>query len=131
MALFTGMEDYGLLILRVLIGFIFIYHGFPKLTKFTKLAKGMGFPAAFVFFLGLAETLGGIGSVLGLFTQAAGFIFAVVMLGAIYLKVFKWKIAFYSQTTTGWEYDLSLLAAGIALAFLGAGSISFDFLLGF
>ena len=37
------------------------------------------------------------------------------MLGAIYFKIFKWKMPFTSQTSTGWEFDLVLLAAGLVI----------------
>ena len=42
MLLFEGLESYGLLVLRVFLGIIFIYHGIPKLKMPEAMAKGMG-----------------------------------------------------------------------------------------
>jgi len=37
------------------------------------------------------------------------------MLGAIYIKISKWHIPFFSQTNTGWEFDFILLAVSLFL----------------
>jgi dipeptide/tripeptide permease len=50
--------------------------------------------------------------------------FALIMIGAILLKNTQWKTGFASQQTTGWEFDL-LILAGVALLFLaGPGDIA-------
>lgn len=62
---------------------------------------------------------------LGLFVlrlTVAATLLAIVMLGATYYKVFKWKMKFSMRTSTGWEFDLILLAANIAIFFVGIGA---------
>jgi uncharacterized membrane protein YphA (DoxX/SURF4 family) len=52
------------------------------------------------------------------------------MLGALWHKMFKWKIPFLAADKTGWEFDFILLGAAIALLFIGAGIYSLDYMLG-
>ena len=53
------------------------------------------------------------------------------MLGAIYMKMFKWGISFFPKEHSGWEFDFMILGAAIALLFLGAGGLSLDAYFGF
>ncbi len=122
MLIFNGLEDYGLLILRLFLGIIFLYHGLPKLW---------GKMGGFMIVIGILETLSAIGMIIGSYTEIAGIVLAIVMLGAVYKKIIQWKIPFSSQNTMGWEFDLTLLGAAIALAFLGAGNFSVDVILGY
>ncbi len=122
MLIFNGLEDYGLMILRLFLGIIFLYHGLPKLG---------GKMGGFMVIIGIFETLSAIAMIIGLYVEIAGIILAVVMLGAIYKKMAKWQIPFSSQNTMGWEFDLALLGAAIALAFSGAGMLSVDSILGY
>ena len=117
-----GLQDFGLLILRVVLAVVFLYHGGAKLFK-------KEIPASFRA-LGMLEVLGGISVLIGLLTEISSIGFAVIMLGAIYFKIFKWKISFYSEKSTGWEFDLVLLAMALALFVFGPGNFSLDFLFG-
>lgn len=121
----------GLLALRIALGAVFIYHGFPKLKNPRAMATAFGNPNAVWFpaVLGFFETLSGVAVLLGLFTQLAAAVLALVMLGALYHKIVKWNIPFMAHDKTGWEFDLALLAIALALFFLGAGQISLDALL--
>ncbi len=60
----------------------------------------------------------------GLLTQVAAAGQAVVMLGAIRLKAGQMKKRFTGDG--GWELDFILLAAALAVLFLGAGRIALD-----
>jgi|SRR3989338_1513947 len=126
-----GLENYALLLLRIFIGIIFIYHGWPKLMAGSKIASGMGKPnmGTFLHILGFCEMAGGIATILGMLTQLASMGFVVVMIGAILMKN-SMKVKFSSMETTGWEFDFILLSAAIILIVFGAGSISLDSLLG-
>jgi len=130
MLLFEGLQSWGLLILRVFLGIIFVYHGFPKLSMPKAMAKGMGWSAGYVVLLGLVEFLSGLALVLGFYSEIAALLVGIVMLGALWHKIFKWKISFSEMDKAGWEFDLILLGAAIAVLFLGAGSISLDALFG-
>ena len=130
MLLIEGLSDFGLLVLRVFLGIIFIYHGMPKLTMSGTMAKGMGWSSGSVVLLGLVELLSGLALILGFYTEIASIFVAVVMLGALFHKMFKWNIPFSAMDKMGWEFDFILLGAAIAVLFLGAGSISLDAMFG-
>ena len=87
-----GLQDFGLLILRVVLAVVFLYHGGAKLFK-------KEIPASFRA-LGMLEVLGGISILIGFLTELSSIGLAIIMLGAIYLKIFKWKISFSSEKST-------------------------------
>lgn len=62
---------------------------------------------------GLIEVVVAVALISGTYVREAGLVLAVIMLGAIYFKKFKWNTPFSSYNTTGWEYDLVLLAASL------------------
>jgi len=116
-------KDVGLLILRLAVAVIFLYHGLPKLKNSQEMAKSMGWPARAVLALGAAESLSAAGLIFGFYMQTAALVLAIVMAGAIYLKTMKWNVSFSAFDKTGWEFDLILLAANIAILLTGGGSI--------
>ena len=130
MLLFEGFQSWGLLLLRVFLGIIFIYHGMPKLSMPKAIAKGMGWSSGSIVLLGLVELLSGLALILGFYTEIAALLIIIVMLGALWHKMFKWKIPFSAMDKMGWEFDLILLGAAIVLLFVGVGSISLDALFG-
>ena len=130
MLLLEGLDSWGLLILRVFLGIIFVYHGMPKLMMSGKMAKGMGWSSGSVVLLGLVEFLSGLALVLGLYAEIGALLVGIIMLGALWHKMFKWNIPFFAMDKTGWEFDLILLGAAISILFLGAGSFSLDSMMG-
>ena len=77
------LKPLGLLLFRVAVGIIFIYHGYPKLfghTRETMQAFAhMGLPSYLVYIAGVIEFFGGCMLVAGLFTRVAGLLLAVEM----------------------------------------------------
>ncbi len=120
--------DWGLLALRAAVGIIFIIHGWPKITGARGMAEAMGRPGtagvAFITVQGLVEAVGGVLLILGIWTQLVSVLFAIIMVGAIYLKNTMMKTGFMSMQATGWEFDFVLLAANLALLTLGPGAIA-------
>lgn len=126
-------SDWGLVALRVVAGTIFIVHGIPKLfgpqpgiAGFTAWLRSMNVPLAGVFgvVVPLLEFFGGIALILGFLTQAFALLLAVNMLVATILKMTKMGKKLTGDG--GWEFDLILLAAMLALAVGGSGSYSLD-----
>ena len=128
---------YGLLLLRAVVGLTMAGHGLQKLFGWfggpgVKGTEGMfrklGFPAAGALALvaALAET-SGILLALGLLTPLAAFAIATVMLNAI--GTVHWKNGFWS-TKGGYEFNLTLLAAAVAIVATGPGRFSLDRALG-
>ena len=126
----NGLQDLGLLVLRIALAAIFLYHSIPKLKMPSQMAKGMGKSTGFVIVLGLTEFISGLALIIGFLTQIGAILLGIVMLGALYHKLTIWKVPFAAMDKLGWEFDLILLAAAITLTLLGAGAISIDALLG-
>lgn len=114
----------GLYVLRAAVAVIFAVHGLPKIKKAKSMASGMGKPAWFVALLGLAEVGSALVLVLssGVYVAYASLLLAIIMLGAIYHKLFKWHVPFLGVSALGWEFDFILLAANLAIAFSGGGN---------
>lgn len=119
----TQYNNIGLFVLRLAVAIIFIYHAWPKLKNAKGMAQMMGMPAGAVFTLGLVEFLASIGLIAGFYTQLSALLLAIVMVGAIKMKKIKWHIPFAAMDKTGWEFDLILLAASIAILLGGGGTI--------
>ena len=121
--LLPNNTDLALLILRVVLGIIMIYHGWPKLTDLGGTIEGfsgMGIPAPALaaIFATVAEVLGGLLMLLGAFTDVAGLAFAIDMLGAI---IFVHAKNGFSASKGGIEFPLALLAMALAIALAGPG----------
>lgn len=121
------LKPLGLLLLRVALGVIFIYHGYPKLFGHTRDAMQsfthMGFPGYFVYIAGVIEFFGGCMLVAGLFTRVAGLLLAIEM------AVGLWRvhnIISNPMAVRNYELPLVLAVSTFALATVGAGLISFD-----
>ena len=115
--------DLALLILRVVLGIIMIYHGWPKLTDLGGTIEGMSgmgvpAPALAAVFAMVAEFFGGLLILAGVFTDIAGLMFAVDMLGAI---TFVHAKNGFAVNEGGAEWPLALLAIALAIALAGPG----------
>jgi putative oxidoreductase len=118
--------DVGLLILRVVLAIIMLYHGWPKLTGFGGTAEGfagMGIPAPTLaaLFATVVEVGGGLLILIGALTDIAGLLFAIDMLGAI---TFVHAKNGFSAANGGFEFPLALLAMALAVALVGPGRFS-------
>jgi putative oxidoreductase len=120
------MQPLALLVLRLVLGIIFIAHGYHKLNghmhEFTGMVAGLGLPSWLAYVAAFTEFLGGILVILGLFTRFAAFAIMIDMLVAI-SKV-HWKHGLVGNG--GYEFPLSLAAIAFSLIFLGAGPIALD-----
>jgi len=128
--LFTNI-DLSSLILRLAVGTLFIVHGYPKLTAAQRAQggawmKSMGMPAAMVPFGGIAEFFGGLALILGILTPIVAVLSALWMLSTTWFSMSKLK----KKYVGGYEIDITLLLAALALALLGSGIYSIDHLLG-
>ncbi len=115
--------DLALLVLRVVLGIIMLYHGWPKLTNLGGTIEGftgMGIPlpAVSAIFATVAEVGGGLLLLAGAFTDVAGLLVAIDMLGAI---LFVHAKNGFAVDKGGFEWPLALFAMALALAFAGPG----------
>lgn len=118
-------SDAGWLILRIAVGAVFIYHAMPKLKNPKGMAVGMGMPqmAWFPAVLGLVELLSAIGLIFGIWIQLAALLLAIVMVGATVMKIGKWHVPFSAMDKMGWEFDLVLFSAAVAVLLGGGGTL--------
>jgi putative oxidoreductase len=123
------------LVLRVVLGGLFIWHGIDKFDAGISMVEEMftmwGVPAPGLAapVVALVEIVGGIALVLGVGTRLAALALSVVMLGAlIYVKQDLGVIS--SGPMPGAELDLALLAGLVALVIMGPGRFSLDDRLG-
>lgn len=128
------MINIGLLIIRVVVGILFIGHGAQKLfgwfggyglkgTGGWFESVGVKPGVTMALFAGLAELIGGILFTLGLLTPLAGIIIAGTMIMAI-VKVHGPNGVW--ATSNGYEYNLTLIAVAIGIALVGPGQYALD-----
>jgi len=88
--------------------------------------KGIGMPAAMIPFGGVVEFFGGLALILGLLTPIIAVLAALWMLSTTWFSINKVK----KKYASGYEIDITLFLAALALALLGSGIFSIDHLLG-
>ena len=135
-------ERWGLLPLRLVVGFGFAAHGYAKLARgpqgFGAILSAMGIPApgAVAWVTSLLEFVGGILIMLGLYVVPLALPLAVVMATAMFgvhlhygfssvkLKAISASGAVFGPV--GYELNLVYIAALVALAVSGPTAFSFD-----
>jgi putative oxidoreductase len=116
--------DWSLLLLRVMVAVVFGASGFNHLKAPKQRAESLGMSVGFTVFLGAAELSGALALVAGVLTQWAALGLILVMLGAIYTKVTKWKTGFWGEKSIGWHYELMLVVMNLAILSTGGGRIA-------
>jgi len=117
-------SDWSLFLLRLMVAIVFGSSGFNDLKSPRQRAESLGMSVGFTVFLGIAELAGAMGLVAGVLTQWAALGLILVMLGAIYLKVAKWKTGFWGEKSMGWHYDLMFVAMNLVILCTGGGRIA-------
>ena len=124
---FDKLRPLALLLLRLGLGIIFVYHGFPKLFTHTHEAlrefPRMGFPSYFVYVAGIVEFFGGCLLIVGLFTRIAALLIAGEMAIAI------WRVPLPHggvMAVSNYQFPLALAVAAFTLVAVGAGAVSLD-----
>ncbi len=122
------LHNLGLFILRVGIGLIFMWHGFPKLIggpeKWLWFGNQMSYfgitfaPVFWGFCAAASEFFGGIALVLGFYTRIAAFFIGCVMFVALVMHVSK------GDAFGTFSHPLSLLIVFLSLMVMGGGAWS-------
>jgi putative oxidoreductase len=123
------LKPLALLLLRLALGVIFLYHGLPKLThseQWVQNFRHMGFPGYFAYISGVLEVFGGALLIVGLFTRLSGLLLTIEMATAL-AKVH--GLLTHPANVHVYEFPLSLCVGAFVLATVGAGLISLDQLL--
>ena len=128
MKFLRSFEPLALLVLRLVLALIFVYHGYPKLTHPTDQMREFftshGFPAYFVGLAGIIECFGALLLAIGLFTRPA----ALVLAGEMAVAIAKVHSVHGLIAVKDYEFPMSLAAACVVLATVGAGLASADHL---
>jgi putative oxidoreductase len=126
MKFLSVLEPMGLLLLRLALALIFIYHGYPKLVhaapEMREFFVQHGLPGYLVGVAGILECFGSLLLFLGLFTRPMALLLAIEMGVAI------WRVhsAHGAMVVKDYEFPLAVGAACFALTTVGAGLISMD-----
>ena len=148
------MQHLGLFLLRLIVGSIFMVHGVPKLfggpgklapavvaeklgSGFTEAWEqhggenwasrldqlGVPMPKAAAYFTSLVELIGGLCFILGFQTRPAALLLVGQM--AVATQKVHWKNGFMASKG-GYEFNLTLIGACLALLLGGPGKLSLD-----
>lgn len=121
-------EDFGKLILRASLAVLILFHGVAKLINGTDFITGLvvkaGMPPALGYLVYVGEVIAPLLVLVGLMTRPAALVIAINMVVAVVLVHIPELLTL--SKTGGWALELQgmLLAAALAVAFLGAGRYS-------
>ncbi|MFK3772675.1 DoxX family protein [Pseudomonas sp. NPDC089406] len=133
-SLLNTRAGYGLSVVRILVGLIFMAHGAQKLFGLFggyglegtgQWMESIGLAPGYLMALlsGSAEFFGGLALVIGLLARPAALALAVTLVVAIF-SVHIGNGLFMSNN--GYEFALALLAGSVAVLIEGAGRLSLD-----
>ncbi len=120
------LRYYGVLLLRIALGTMFIAHSVIYMTMTLTLAgtvdffASLGLPPWFAYATILAEALGGLLLILGVQTRWVALALSPILLGAIWVHSGNGWL--FASRNGGWEYPLYLFVLCIAQAMLGDGA---------
>lgn len=118
----SASTAYGVLLLRVSLGVMWIAHALLKLLVFTlpgtaKFFESVGLPGVLAYPVVAVELIGGLALILGLYSRQVSLALVPVVLGAAWLHLPNgWA---FSNPNGGWEYPVFLVAASVVLWLLG------------
>ncbi|MBI4635455.1 MAG: DoxX family protein [Candidatus Rokubacteria bacterium] len=138
------MNDWGLALLRVTLGLIFVMHGYstwagPGPGETAGVVTAIGYPAALstalAWYLILAHLGGGVLMILGIWARMAALLNVPIMASAVFLV--HWQQGFFLRGVIvdaaagrafagGYEFALLVLAVTLVVALLGPGSLSLE-----
>ena len=133
-AVFTTRAGFGLTVVRILVGIIFVAHGSQKLfgafggyglEGTGQYMESLGLTPGYLMALlsGSAEFFGGLGLVVGLLARPA----AVVLAATLVVAIFSVHISHgLFMANNGYEFALALLGGVVAVLIEGAGKFSLD-----
>jgi len=117
---------YAALLLRLVLGGLFLTHAGLKVFVFTPAGTAaffgsLGLPPALAYVTILAEVAGGLALILGAWTRAVALALAPLLLGTI-ATVHGAAGFFFNNPNGGWEFPAFWIAGLLVLALLGDGA---------
>jgi putative oxidoreductase len=117
----SQFADHALLLMRLLVGVVFISSGWSHTKDPITRGKSIGLSPGLTRFLGIAELAGGLGVAVGVLPQVAALGLILIMLGAIQKKIFVWHTGFWGKSSDGWHYDLLFVVMCLVITTTGGG----------
>ncbi len=119
--------NYGITLLRISLGIMWIAHALLKLLVFTlpgtaQFFASVGFPGFLAYPVFAAELLGGLALVLGVYARQVSLALTPIMAAAAWVHIPNGWV--HTSTGGGWEYPVFLLAVSVALWLIGDGAMS-------
>ncbi len=116
---------YGAFILRVALGVMFMSHAYLKLVVFTVpgfegFLTQSGLPTILAWPIILAELLGGLALVFGVYGRLVALALLPILLGAFVLHAPNGWV--FNAQGGGWEYPAFLAVAALVVALVGQGA---------
>jgi putative oxidoreductase len=117
----------GLAILRIVLGVIFVAHGWPKFAAMSDVigmfgSLGIPLPTVAAWGVALLETVGGLLLIAGLFVTPVAALLAIHMIAGIFLVHLANGFYVIGEGAGGIEFNLVLAAGLFVMIFVGAGS---------
>jgi putative oxidoreductase len=125
---FSQATSIGLLLVRLVMGLAFVFHGWPKIQHpFNWIPPEMNMPGVLQFLAALAEFGGGIALILGILTRIAGLGLAVTMAvaaGMVHIPAGHPFVA--GGGGPSWELAAIYFACAVLFVLAGPGRWSVD-----
>lgn len=118
---------YGLFLLRAALGVMWLAHGLMKIFVFTVpgfagFLTSQGLPAFLAWPVILAELIGGILLLAGIYARPVALLLIPVMAGAMNVHIPNgWS---FSAPGGGWEYPAFLIVSSVVVALAGEGAFA-------
>lgn len=121
--------NYGITLLRIALGAMFLAHGLLKVLVFTLpgtagFFESVGFPGFLAYIVAPFEVIAGVALLLGFQTRFVAAVSVPVLFGAALVHIGNGWV--FSAPNGGWEYPVYLAIAAIAQSLLGSGAFSLD-----
>jgi putative oxidoreductase len=123
----ASSRNYGITLLRVALGVMWIAHALLKLFVFTlpgtaQFFASVGIPGVLAYPVFAVELLGGIALVIGVYPRQVSLALAPVMLAAAWVHMPNGWL--HTNAGGGWEYPVFLTVASLALWLAGDGALA-------
>lgn len=122
--------SFGLLVLRIVSGLAFMYHGWSKIQDpLAWMGPESTIPGGFQLLAAVSEFFGGLAWILGLLTPIASLGIMGTMAVAVWMHLMVFGDPFVSTSGGSYESAAIFLAIAILLLLAGPGRYSLDYLI--